>query len=268
MQGGPSHVNMFDYKPRLAKERGEPLSFQPPVTETTVGQNNTRITGPVSTFGLHMTDLWPSMARHSDALGVFRAMEMDRPNHPVAIQIMHTGTTNGHLPSMGAWVSYRLGTESRKLPPSRSCRRTADGERNYGGAFLPAIHQATSIQNVGARKGRPSASSSRSSWPSARRPKHRGWSTSGGNRRRPSICRHRSGDHESVRSTVPAGAASGGGRRALHPGVHGRLGPPTETYHLYLMEQQRRARGCVARCMQKNFCNGLLVLRVESDPNP
>jgi hypothetical protein len=159
MQGGPSHVDLFDYKPRLAKESGNTLPFKLPETEATVGLDNTRLLGPISKFshhgdsGLYMSDLLPHTARHADDLCVLRAMQSDSPNHPVAVRMLHTGISNGYLPAMGSWLSYGLGTENQQLP-SYITILPGEGERNYSSAFLPAIHQGTPIQEVGAKPGK------------------------------------------------------------------------------------------------------------------
>lgn len=155
MAGGPSQVDMFDYKPRLKLDDGKPLPFSLPDAEATVGLNNTRLLGPITSFshrgesGLHMTDLWPEMARHADELCVLRAVESDSLNHPLATNLLHTGSLNNRVPAMGAWLSYGLGAENQQLP-SYLTILPAEGESNYGSAFLPAIHQGTPIQDVGA----------------------------------------------------------------------------------------------------------------------
>ena len=160
MQGGPSHVDLFDYKPRLARENGNPLPFDLPETEATVGLEETRLLGPVSKFsrqgecGLLMTDLLPHLAQHADDLCILRATESDSPSHPVATKLLHTGTINKFWPSMGAWISYGLGTDNQQLP-SYITILPEEGERNYSSAFLPAIHQATPFQEVGVTPGRP-----------------------------------------------------------------------------------------------------------------
>jgi hypothetical protein len=154
MSGGPSQIDMFDYKPRLKRDDGKPLPFALPDTEATVGLNNTRLFGPFTPFsyygqsGLHMTDLWPHMGRLADDLCVLRAVESDSLNHPLATNLLHTGSLNNRVPSLGAWLSYGLGTENQQLP-SYMTILPAEGEGNYGSAFLPAIHQGTPIQNIG-----------------------------------------------------------------------------------------------------------------------
>jgi hypothetical protein len=154
MAGGPSQIDMFDYKPRLKSDNGKALPFSLPDTEATVGLDNTRLFGPFTSFshygqsGLHMTDLWPHMARLADDLCVLRAVESDSLNHPLATNLLHTGSLNNRVPALGAWLSYGLGTENQQLP-SYMTILPAEGEGNYGSAFLPAIHQGTPIQSVG-----------------------------------------------------------------------------------------------------------------------
>jgi len=159
MKGGPSQMDLFDYKDRLAKRTGEPLPYELPKTEATVGLDNTRLLGPVSSFqhqgecGLFMSDLLPHTARLADDLCVLRAVQADSPNHPVAIRQLHTGNLFDVVPSMGSWLSYGLGTENQQLP-SYITILPGEGERNFSSAFLPAIHQGTAIQHVGASPDR------------------------------------------------------------------------------------------------------------------
>ncbi len=156
MSGGPSQMDLFDYKPRLAKGSGDTLPYELPSTEATVGLENTRLLGPISGFrhagncGLHMSNLLPHTARHADDLCVLRAVTGDSPNHPVAIRQLHTGNLFDVVPSMGSWFSYGLGTENQQLP-SYITILPREGERNYSSAFLPAIHQGTAIQHLGSQ---------------------------------------------------------------------------------------------------------------------
>ena len=160
MAGGPSQMDLFDYKPQLAKGSGGPLPYKLPDTEATVGLENTRLLGPVSGFrhqgecGLYMSDLLPHTARHADHLCVLRAVHADSPNHPVAIRQLHTGNLFDTVPALGSWLSYGLGTENQQLPAYITIL-PQEGERNFGSAFLPAIHQGTAIQSVGHSPDRP-----------------------------------------------------------------------------------------------------------------
>jgi len=154
MAGGPSQMDLFDYKPRLTKGSGQTLPYKLPETEATVGLDNTRLLGPVSDFkhqgecGLFMSELLPHTARHADDLCVLRAVHADSPNHPVAIRQLHTGNLFATVPSMGSWLSYGLGTENQRLP-SYITILPQEGERNFSSAFLPAIHQGTAIEHLG-----------------------------------------------------------------------------------------------------------------------
>jgi len=153
MKGGPSQMDLFDYKPQLDKRSGQELPYKLPALEATVGMENTRLLGPVSGFsrhgqsGLHLSNLLPHTARHADDLCILRGLQCDSPNHPVAIRQMHTGNLFDIVPSMGSWLSYGLGTENQQLP-SYLTILPGEGERNYSSAFLPAIHQGTAIQSV------------------------------------------------------------------------------------------------------------------------
>jgi hypothetical protein len=155
MSGGPSQMDLFDHKPELVQRSGGDLPYELPATEATVGLENTKLLGPVSGFkhaghcGLYMSDLLPHTAKLADELCVLRAVQADSPNHPVAIRQLHTGNLFDTVPSMGAWLSYGLGTENQQLP-SYITILPQEGERNYSSAFLPAIHQGTAIQSVGA----------------------------------------------------------------------------------------------------------------------
>jgi len=154
MSGGPSQMDLFDYKSHLVNGSGEPLPYELPETEATVGLDNTRLLGPVSGFkhqgecGLYMSDLLPHLGQHADDLCVLRAVQADSPNHPVAIRQLHTGNLFDTVPSMGSWLSYGLGTENQQLP-SYITILPQEGERNFSSAFLPAIHQGTAIEQVG-----------------------------------------------------------------------------------------------------------------------
>ena len=159
MSGGPSQMDLFDFKPELQKRSGGALPYSLPSDEATVGLDNTSLLGAVSGFrhagdsGLFMSDMLPHTAKHADDLCVLRAVHADSPNHPVAIRQLHTGNLFDVVPSMGAWFSYGLGTENQQLPSYISIL-PGEGERNYSSAFLPAIHQGTAIQSVGASPGK------------------------------------------------------------------------------------------------------------------
>ncbi|MDF2376416.1 MAG: DUF1501 domain-containing protein [Verrucomicrobiales bacterium] len=138
MQGAPSHVDTFDYKPRLNKDNGQDAKgfaklLGSPFEFTQHGQS-----------GLPISSLFPNLAGHADDLCLINSMHTDLPNHPQATTQMHTGNFQFVRPSMGAWTLYGLGTENDSLPGFITLS-PPNGAQNYGSAFLPAIYQGTPI---------------------------------------------------------------------------------------------------------------------------
>jgi hypothetical protein len=160
MAGGVSHVDSFDYKPRLQTDEGKMHGFADLRSIAKTGTSpQQRVMAPLWNFkqhgqsGLWVSDLFPEMAAHVDDLCVIRSMHTEGIAHGPATLFMHTGSTNFIRPSMGAWVGYGLGTENQNLPgfvticPSLS----NGGPRNYGTAFLPAAYQGTAVGRSGQR---------------------------------------------------------------------------------------------------------------------
>jgi hypothetical protein len=145
MHGAPSHVDTFDYKPRLAADTGKPSS-----NGRLVGA---KLLGSPWAFKQHgqsgqwISELFPEVATCADQLCVIRSMHTDLPAHPQAYLMMHTGQSQLVRPSLGAWTLYGLGTENENLPGFIAIKPVArnGGPQNYGSAFLPAIYQGTRI---------------------------------------------------------------------------------------------------------------------------
>ncbi|MED5278372.1 MAG: DUF1501 domain-containing protein, partial [Verrucomicrobiota bacterium] len=116
MHGGPSHMDLFDPKPDLAKHAGQPLpgSFGEVMTRRKVAKNP--LLGPIKPFrprgqsGLEISDFLPHIASHADELCVMRGCHGDSVNHPQSVYQMNTGSILMGKPSLGAWVAYGLGT--------------------------------------------------------------------------------------------------------------------------------------------------------------
>jgi hypothetical protein len=157
MHGGPSQVDTFDYKPDLQKRDGERLPFAPAKNLDPTATSQAKLMGSPWKFdqhgqsGLWISELFPHVAQHADDLCVIRSMQSKGQSHGQAVCMLHTGTDNFVRPSVGSWVSYGLGTENSDLPGfvSISPSATHGGPRNYGPAFLPAAHQATTIGRNG-----------------------------------------------------------------------------------------------------------------------
>ncbi len=142
MRGAPSHVDTFDYKPKLTADSGRPGR-----------RAGTKLLGSPWKFaqrgqsGLWISELFPEVAQQADKLCLLRSLHTELPAHPQAFLRLHTGTSQFVRPSLGAWSLYGLGSENENLPgfvtitpPSGS-----GGAQNYGSGFLPAVHQATRI---------------------------------------------------------------------------------------------------------------------------
>jgi len=153
MHGGPSHVDTFDYKPRLNKEDGQRLPFKAAKNIERSSQENLRLMKSPWKFkqrgesGLWISELFDNVAEHADDLCVINSMHTNGQSHGQAVMKLHTGSDSLVRPSVGSWMVYGLGTENNNLPGFISIcpSRGHGGVRNYGSAFLPAIYQGTAI---------------------------------------------------------------------------------------------------------------------------
>ena len=158
MGGGVSHLDSYDYKPRLYAEDGTMREFldQRAIAKTGKGSIG-RVMKPLWDFKQHgqsgrwVSALFPHMARHVDDYCVIRSMHTEGVAHGPATLFLHTGATNLIRPSMGSWVSYGLGTENENLPAFVALSPTLanGGPRNYSNAFLPSVYQGTAIGRSG-----------------------------------------------------------------------------------------------------------------------
>lgn len=158
MAGGVSQVDSFDWKPRLVADNGRMLDFADERAINRGGKGaNRRVMQPLWKFqqrgqsGLWASDLFPHIARRMDDLCVIRSMHTEGVAHGPATLFLHTGAANFVRPSMGSWLLYGLGSESENLPGFVSIGPSLGngGPRNYGSAFLPAVHQGTPIGRAG-----------------------------------------------------------------------------------------------------------------------
>jgi len=158
MAGGVSHVDSFDYKPRLLKDDGRMMDFDDARAIARTGKGLTqRVMKPLWEFrqrgqsGRWVSELFPEMAQHADDLCVMNSMHTEGVAHGPATLFLHTGTTNFIRPSMGSWVTYGLGTQNENLPGFVTIAPSLGngGPRNYGSAFLPAVYQGTPLGRTG-----------------------------------------------------------------------------------------------------------------------
>jgi hypothetical protein len=158
MAGGVSHIDSFDYKPKLFQNDGVAFTFDDARTVAKTGKGaSMRVMKPLWEFkqrgqsGLWASDLFPHMASMADDLCLVKGMHTEGVAHGPATLFLHTGTTNFIRPSMGAWINYGLGTENENLPGfvSISPSLSNGGPRNYGTAFLPSRYQGTPLGRAG-----------------------------------------------------------------------------------------------------------------------
>lgn len=145
MQGGPSHVDTFDYKPKLQKDAGKDAL-------SSAGRYGRADLMPSQwefkqhgRSGLYISDLFPNVAKHADQLCILNSMATDVPAHPQAFTQLHTGTTQFVRPSLGSWTVYGLGTTNENLPGYVTISPPPQSSRAFGSAFLPAVYQATKV---------------------------------------------------------------------------------------------------------------------------
>ncbi len=157
MDGGPSHVDTFDPKPMLKQHEGKPIG------DSAVSKLSQSAAGRVwfgspwnfqqrGESGLWVSDLFPHIAQVADRLCVVRSMIGQLPLHGQQALLMHTGRILGQAPSMGAWVSYGLGSENQNLPGYVVLNNDwvpNGGLENFGSSYLPASCQATMIRAKG-----------------------------------------------------------------------------------------------------------------------
>lgn len=156
MHGGPSHLDLFDPKPELVRRAGQTL----PASYKDVNAKRGVLMPAVKPFrkrgqsGIEISDLLPHMSRMADHLCLVRSCHGDSVNHPQSVYQMNTGSTLTGKPSVGAWVSYGLGSENENMPsfvvmpdPEGMIK---GGPPAWGSGFLPASYQGTTVRAGGA----------------------------------------------------------------------------------------------------------------------
>ncbi|HIN95871.1 MAG TPA: DUF1501 domain-containing protein, partial [Planctomycetes bacterium] len=154
MQGGPSHIDLFDPKPILQKKNGE--KFPGKIKYDNAAQSSAKMLGSPWKFrqhgesGMALSELLPSLAERVDDITLIRSMRTGVNNHGQSIRAMHNGTTIEGQPSLGSWLSYGLGAETSSLPAF--CAMIDPGQlpvlgvENWSNGYLPSIFQGTVIR--------------------------------------------------------------------------------------------------------------------------
>jgi hypothetical protein len=151
MGGGPSHVDLFDPKPRLTADDGKPLPFEKPKLARTTTEN--LMASPFrfrkhGRSGIEVSELLPHLAACVDDLCVVRSLVADNVNHSNACLQMHTGEEVFSRPSLGSWLLYGLGSESRNLPGFVVIHPGGQDPALWGSSFLPAAYQGTRVDDL------------------------------------------------------------------------------------------------------------------------
>ena len=162
MAGGPSHIDTWDFKPALRKIHGtelpESIRQGQRITTMTSGQKSFPCVAPMFQFGRHgrngvwVSELLPHTARMVDQISLVRSMHTEAINHDPAITFINTGTQQPGKPSMGAWLSYGLGSLNQNLPAFVVMISRGKGSlqalysRLWGSGFLPSKHQGVKFR--------------------------------------------------------------------------------------------------------------------------
>jgi hypothetical protein len=160
MAGAPSHLELFDYKPELAKHDG---ALPPPDLikgyRAAFINPNSKLLGPRFKFAKHgkagaeLSELLPHLANVVDDVAIVRSMVTDAFNHAPGQILMSTGSQQFGRPSLGAWTTYGLGSESQDLPAfvvlSSGKKGPSGGASNWGSGFLPTVYQGVPFRSSG-----------------------------------------------------------------------------------------------------------------------
>ncbi len=160
MNGGPSHVDCWDYKPELEKRDGQELTGFDQNTGFFTDQVGPLMKSPFQftqhgESGAWVSDIFPNMAQHVDKMSFLKSCYTDSNNHSPALFMVNTGMARMGFPCVGAWMTYGLGSENRSLPGfvvmhDPKGRGLPKGySQNWGSGFLPGVYQGTALANSG-----------------------------------------------------------------------------------------------------------------------
>ena len=159
MAGAPSHLELFDYKPELAKRNGQlpPASLLKDYRAAFINVNSALL-GPKYQFGRYgkcgaeLSELLPHIGAVADDICLVKSMQTDAVNHAPGQILMNTGSQQFGRPSLGAWSVYGLGSESDVLPGYvvlSSAKGTSGGASNWGAGFLPTMYAGVPFRSTG-----------------------------------------------------------------------------------------------------------------------
>ncbi|MHC2068275.1 DUF1501 domain-containing protein [Bremerella sp. T1] len=157
MEGGPSHIDLFDPKPLLNELAGQKLPDSFGKVILAMGENDAPLMRCPRKWkqhgesGLWVSDWFPEIATCADDLCVIRSCVSDGINHSSGVCQMNTGHVIGGRPSLGAWATYGLGTENQDMPAfvvlTDGKGQPVNGSRNWGSGFMPAAYQGVQFKS-------------------------------------------------------------------------------------------------------------------------
>jgi hypothetical protein len=156
MEGGPSHIDLFDPKPELTKRADQPLPASFGKVLTPMGTGGNKLLASKRKFAKHgksgmvVSDWLPHMAKHADDMALLRACKADALNHVGGVCQMNTGSILAGRPSLGSWAIYGLGSVNKNLPGFVVLSDGGDpfgGPRNWGTGYMPATYQGTAFRS-------------------------------------------------------------------------------------------------------------------------
>jgi hypothetical protein len=159
MEGGPSHIDLFDPKPKLAELAGQPMPASFGKVVTAMGTSDNTLMPSKRTWkqhgqsGIWVSDWYPEIAKHVDDMTVFRACYADGLNHVGSVCQMNTCSILAGRPALGSWIMYGLGSANENLPSFvvlTDASEVVGGPKNWSSGFLPASFQGTQFRNTGA----------------------------------------------------------------------------------------------------------------------
>jgi hypothetical protein len=165
--GAPSHIDLFDWKPKLQEQRGvelpDSVRMGQRLTGMTSGQKEKPVAPTIFKFAQHgkggqwFSELLPRVGGIADEICIIKSMHTEAINHDPAITYIQTGSQQPGRPSIGAWLSYGLGSENSNLPAYIVLISQGSGNPNdqplfgrlWGSGFLPSVHQGVKLRSVG-----------------------------------------------------------------------------------------------------------------------
>ena len=160
MEGAPSQMDLFDPKPKLNELNGQPLpeSMTKNVRFAFIKKETARLMGSPRKFqkhgqcGMDFSDLLPHMAKTADDWLMIRSLHTEQFNHHPGQLVLHSGRAAFGLPTVGSWLNYGLGSESRNLPGYvvlSAGRGTSGGASLWQSGFLPSVYAGVLFRNSG-----------------------------------------------------------------------------------------------------------------------